>query len=103
MPRGFGICNDREGVTAPPLHRYDACVELLPGCSRRSVRRHHPQSDASGAYAQAAYRDVAADRRTLSAYPEEWSATDVAGDRRQPAVMEIYLNDPAATPPRTNC
>ena len=32
-PRGFGIIHDHSGVTAPPLQRYDACIELLPGFS----------------------------------------------------------------------
>jgi DNA gyrase inhibitor GyrI len=98
-PRGFGIIHDHSGSIAPPLRRYDACVELLPGFSPDPssgiVRKVTP----SGAYAQVnlkgCHGQIAENFRRIR---EQWSEADaLVIDETRPYV-EIYLNDPAATP-----
>ena len=97
-PRGFGIIHDHCGAIAPPLRRYDACVELLPGFapdpSSGIVRKVTP----SGAYAQVTvtgcHGQIAEGFRRIR---EHWSDTDaLVIDETRPYV-EIYLNDPGAT------
>ena len=98
-PRGYGIIHDHSGAIAPPLRRYDACVELLPGFapdpSSGIVRKVTP----SGAYAQVnlkgCHRQIADRFRRLR---EQWSADDTLVIDETRPYMEIFLNDPAATP-----
>ena len=98
-PRGFGIIHDHCGSIAPPLRRYDACVELLPGFSPDPssgiVRKVTP----SGAYAQVnlkgCHGQIAECFRRLR---EQWSEADTLVIDETRPYMEIFLNDPAATP-----
>jgi AraC family transcriptional regulator len=98
-PRGFGIIHDHCESIAPPLRRYDACVELLPGFAADPscgiVRKVTP----SGAYAQfnlsGCHGQIAESFRQIR---EQWSDADaLAIDETRPC-LEIYLNDPATTP-----
>lgn len=98
-PKGFGIIHDHCGSIAPPLRRYDACVELLPGFSPDPssgiVRKVTP----SGAYAQVnlkgCHNQIAENFKRIR---EQWSEADaLVIDETRPYV-EIFLNDPAATP-----
>ena len=99
-PRGFGIIHDHSGSIAPPLRRYDACVELLPGFSADPpsgiVRKVTP----SGAYAQfnlkGSYGQIGESFRRIR---NQWSEADALVIDETRPYMQIFLNDPAATPP----
>lgn len=99
-PRGYGIIHDHSGSTVRPLRRYDACVELLPGFSPDPssgiVRKVTP----SGAYAlhclKGCHDQIADGFRRLR---EQWSEEDALVIDETRPFMEIFLNDPASTPP----
>jgi AraC family transcriptional regulator len=98
-PRGFGIIHDHSGAIAPPLRRYDACVELLPGFSADPpsgiVRKVTP----SGAYAQfnlkGCHGQIGDSFRRIR---DQWSEADALVIDETRPYMQIFLNDPAATP-----
>jgi AraC family transcriptional regulator len=98
-PRGYGIIHDHCGAIAPPLRRYDACVELLPGFSPDPTSGIVRKVTPSGAYAQVnlkgCHRQIADRFRRLR---EQWSADDTLVIDETRPYMEIFLNDPAATP-----
>ena len=98
-PRGFGIIHDHAGSTAPPLHRYDACVELLPGFSADPSSGIIRKVTPSGAYAQVSLKGCHGQiGESFRRIREAWSDTDaLAIDDTRP-YMEIYLNDPVTTP-----
>lgn len=97
--RAFGIIHDRASATAPEALRYDACLELVPGlCADPEfgiVRGITPggayaRGDLSGSHSQIsdAFRFMCS----------QWAeAEKLRVDTTRP-LMEIYLNDPAATP-----
>lgn len=98
-PRGYGIIHDHCGAIAPPLRRYDACVELLPGFSPDPTSGIVRKVTPSGAYAQVnlkgCHRQIADRFRRLR---EQWSADDTLVIDETRPYLEIFLNDPAATP-----
>jgi AraC family transcriptional regulator len=96
--RGFGIIHDHSGSIAPPLRRYDACVELVAGFSEDPssgiVRKVTP----SGAYAQSRLQGchgrIADGFQEMRGHCTEANA--LAIDETRPCLV-IYLNDPATT------
>ena len=98
-PRGFGIIHDHCGSIAPPLRRYDACVELLPGFSPDPTSGIVRKVTPSGAYAQVnlkgCHGQIAECFRRLR---EHWSEADTLVIDETRPYMKIFLNDPAVTP-----
>jgi AraC family transcriptional regulator len=98
-PRAFGVIHDCSRSTDAAALRYDACVELVPGLRAEPdlgiLRRMTP----GGAYAQGflkgCYSQISEGFRYISS---QWAeAENLRIDTSRP-FMEIYLNDPAATP-----
>lgn len=100
LPRGFGIFREDGSSDEVQTYRYGACIELKPGLSADPsngiVRRVTPH----GAYALARLKgghQLIGEK--LQRIRQHWSETDAIVIDRERPYMEVYLNDPATTPP----
>jgi AraC family transcriptional regulator len=99
-PRGFGIFCEEETSREAQLYRYDACLELKPGLSADPsngiVRRVTPHGAYALARLKGSHQQMGENFRRIR---EQWAQSDsIVIDPERP-YMEIYLNDPATTPP----
>lgn len=99
-PRGYGIFRQDETSSEPHMIRYDACIELKPGFSADPsngiVRRVTPHGAYALARLKGCHRQIGESFRRIR---EQWSETDAIVIDTERPYMEIYLNDPATTPP----
>lgn len=99
--RGFGLINDDPQTTPEHQRRYDACVEAIAGLDIDHTAGVGRLTVPGGAYV--VHRHVGR-HRTIGAgfsyIQRKWvPGHGLKVDRRRPS-LEIYLNDPATTPPK---
>ncbi len=100
QPRGFGIFREDETSAESQVYRYDACLELKPGLSADPSNGIVRRVTLHGAYALArikgGHQQMAEKFRRIR---EQWAQSEAIVIDPERPYMEIYLNDPATTPP----
>lgn len=101
VSRGYGIINDDPQSTPEDLRRYDACVETIAGLTAEQAAGVGQLTVPGGAYV--VHRHIGRHRTIGAGFSyihRKWvPGHGLRVDKRRP-YLEIYLNDPATTPPK---